>query len=41
MADQEVKTSIDALVAYLNEHGETDVTAVSHALGVNESVILG
>ncbi|MCL4365102.1 MAG: hypothetical protein M1569_01250 [Candidatus Marsarchaeota archaeon] len=41
MADQEVKTSIDALVAYLNEHGETDVTAVAHALGVNESVILG
>ncbi len=41
MADQEVKTSIDALVAYLNEHGETNVTAVSQALGVNESVILG
>ncbi len=41
MADQEVKTSIDALVSYLNEHGETDVTDVSQALGVNESVILG
>lgn len=41
MANQEIKTSIDALVVYLNEHGETNVTAVANALGVSENVILG
>lgn len=40
MADQEIKTSIDALVAYLNEHGESGVNGVSAALGVSEQVVL-
>jgi chromosome segregation ATPase len=41
MADQEIKTSIDSLVAYLNEHGETNVSTVASALGVNENIIIG
>ena len=41
MADQEIKTSIDALVAYLNEHGESNSTAVASTLGVSENVVLG
>ena len=40
MADQEIKTGIDALVAYLNEHGETNVSVIATALGVGESAIL-
>ncbi len=41
MAEQEIKTSIDALMAYLNEHGESNSTVVSSALGVSENVVLG
>ena len=41
MADQEIKTSIDTLVSYITEHGETNVSAVAGALGVSENVILG
>lgn len=40
MADQEIKTGIDALVAYLNEHGETNVSVIAAALGVGESAVL-
>ncbi|MHB1830063.1 MAG: hypothetical protein ACYCO0_01590 [Candidatus Micrarchaeaceae archaeon] len=40
MADQEIKTGIDALVAYLNEHGETNISEVAGALGVGESAVL-
>lgn len=40
MADQEIKTGIDALVAYLNEHGETNVSVIATALGVGESAVL-
>lgn len=40
MADQEIKTSIDALVAFLREHGETNVTSLSAALGVGEPTII-
>ncbi|MDE1822974.1 MAG: hypothetical protein KGI00_04455 [Candidatus Micrarchaeota archaeon] len=40
MADQEIKTSIDALVAYLREHGETNVTSLSAALGAGEPTII-
>lgn len=39
MADQPITTSIDDLVKYLNEHGETDSAALSGALKVNESII--
>ena len=40
MADQEIKTGIDALVAYLKEHGETNISVVASALGVGESAVL-
>ncbi len=40
MAGQEIKTGIDALVAYINEHGETNVSVVAEALGVGESAVL-
>ena len=40
MADQQIKTGIDALVTYLNEHGETNVSVIAAALGVGESAVL-
>ncbi len=40
MADQEIKTSIDGLVTYLNQHGETNITTVASALGVGEATII-
>ncbi|MDE1860436.1 MAG: hypothetical protein KGH72_01835 [Candidatus Micrarchaeota archaeon] len=40
MAEAEIKTTIDALVSYVNEHGETNVTSVSAALGVGEQTIV-
>lgn len=40
MADQEIKTSIDGLITYLNEHGETNTTMIASALGVGESTII-
>ena len=40
MADQQIKTGIDALVSYLNEHGETNVSVIATALGVGESAVL-
>ncbi|MDE1854783.1 MAG: hypothetical protein KGH57_00470 [Candidatus Micrarchaeota archaeon] len=39
MADQPITTSIDDLVKYLNEHGETDSAALAAALKVNENII--
>jgi chromosome segregation ATPase len=39
MADQNITTSIDDLMTYLSEHGETESTELSKALGVNESII--
>ena len=40
IADQEIKTGIDALVAYLKEHGEENITVIAAALGVGESSII-
>ncbi len=41
MADQPaVTTSIDSLVKYLKEHGETDTTMLSRVLSVNEGTIV-
>lgn len=40
MADQEIKTGIDALVAYVKEHGETNVSIIASALGVSEAAVL-
>lgn len=40
MADQEIKTSIDALVAYLSEHGETGIGQLSVALGIGEATVI-
>ena len=40
MADQEIKTGIDALVTYLNEHGETNISVIATALGVGEAAVL-
>ncbi len=40
MAVQEVKTSIDALLAYINEHGESSLPVLVGALHMSESVIL-
>ncbi len=40
MADQEIKTSIDSLVAYLKEHGETNISVVASVLGVGEATII-
>ncbi|MDE1768718.1 MAG: hypothetical protein KGH64_01655 [Candidatus Micrarchaeota archaeon] len=40
MADQEIKTSIDSLIAYLNEHGETNTGAAAAILGVGEATII-
>jgi len=39
MADQPITTSIDDLVKYLNEHGETDSSTLAAALKVGESII--
>lgn len=39
MADQNITTSIDDLVKYLSEHGETESSDLAKALGVNESII--
>ena len=39
MADQSVTTSIDTLVSYINEKGETDSFTIAHKLGVNEDTI--
>ncbi|MDE1873679.1 MAG: hypothetical protein KGI04_00985 [Candidatus Micrarchaeota archaeon] len=39
MADQPITTSIDDLVKYLNEHGETDSTTLASALKVGEGII--
>ncbi len=40
MAGQEIKTSIDSLVAYLKEHGETNISVVASVLGVGEATII-
>ncbi len=39
MADQPVTTSIDDLVKYINEHGETDSSTLAAALKVGENII--
>jgi chromosome segregation ATPase len=39
MADQSVTTSIDTLVSYINEKGETDSFTIAHKLGVSEETI--
>lgn len=39
MAGQNITTSIDDLVKYLNEHGETESSDLAKALNVNESII--
>jgi chromosome segregation ATPase len=39
MADQPITTSIDDLVKYLNEHGESDSSTLAAALKVNENII--
>lgn len=39
MADQPITTSIDDLVKYLKEHGETDSSALASALNVGENII--
>ncbi|MEM3839154.1 MAG: hypothetical protein QXF01_01070 [Candidatus Micrarchaeaceae archaeon] len=40
MADVPVTTSIDSLVKYLQEHGESDTTSLSHVLNVSENTIV-
>ena len=40
MADQPITTSIDSLVKYLKEHGDTDTTTLSRVLNVNEGTIV-
>lgn len=40
MADQEIKTTIDALVSYISEHGESNVATVAAALGIGEQTIV-
>lgn len=40
LADQEIKTGIDALVAYLKENGETNASVAAAALGVGESSVI-
>ena len=40
MADQEIRTGIDALVAYLKEHGESNISVVATALGVGEASVM-
>jgi hypothetical protein len=37
--DQSVTTSIDDLVKYLNEHGETESSELANTLGVGEGLI--
>ncbi len=37
--EQSITTSIDDLVKYLNEHGETESSALAGTLGVSEAVI--
>jgi chromosome segregation ATPase len=39
MADQPITTSIDDMVRYLNEHGETDSSTLAAALKVSEGII--
>jgi chromosome segregation ATPase len=39
MAKPLTTTSIDALVEYLKDHGETDSAALAHALGVSDTLI--
>ncbi len=39
MAGQNITTSIDALMKYLSEHGETESGELAKALNVNESII--
>ncbi len=39
MAEPVTTTSIDALVEYLKNHGETDSTTLAHALGVSDALI--
>lgn len=39
MADQPITTSIDDLVKYLSQHGETDSTTLSQALNVSEGIV--
>ncbi len=39
MADQPITTSIDDLVKYVHEHGETDSSALAVALSVGEAII--
>lgn len=39
MAGQNITTSIDALMKYLGEHGETESGELAKALNVNESII--
>jgi DNA-binding transcriptional ArsR family regulator len=39
MDGKEVKTSIDKLIDYLNEHGETDSDSLVSALKIDESTL--
>lgn len=39
MAEPLTTTSIDALVEYLKDHGETDSATLAHALGVSDTLI--
>jgi chromosome segregation ATPase len=39
MADQSVTTSIDTLLSYINEKGETDSFTIAHKLGVSEETM--
>jgi chromosome segregation ATPase len=39
MAEDVTKTSIDTLVEYLKEHGETDTSTLAKTLGVSETLI--
>lgn len=39
MAGQNITTSIDSLMTYLSEHGETESSDLAKALGVNEGII--
>jgi chromosome segregation ATPase len=40
MVDQNIQTTIDALVTYVNEHGESNIVTVANALGVGEQTIV-
>jgi chromosome segregation ATPase len=39
MEDRPITTSIDDLVKYLNEHGESDANTLANALNVSESIV--